>query len=140
MQTTRAYLGLGSNLGDRVEQLEEAIRRLSELGRVSGRSSMIETAPWGFTDQPDFLNMAVALDTTLSPRDLLDGVKRIEREMGRVPTFRNGPRVIDIDILLYGDRSVEEPGLVIPHPRMAERDFVMKPLTELRQREMDGGF
>jgi 2-amino-4-hydroxy-6-hydroxymethyldihydropteridine diphosphokinase len=135
METTRAYLGLGSNLGDRAAQLEEAIRRLGELGTVSARSTIMETAPWGYADQPDFLNMAVALDTALSPRELLDGVKRIEREMGRAPTVRNGPRVIDIDILLYGDRRVDEPDLVIPHPRMAERDFVMKPLEELRGRD-----
>lgn len=131
MHTTRAYLGLGSNLGDRAGQLEEAVRRLSELGTVAARSSIMESEPWGYADQPDFLNMAVALDTALSPRALLDGVKAIERAMGRASTFRNGPRLIDIDILLYGEQRVEEPDLVIPHPRMRERDFVMEPLQEI---------
>jgi 2-amino-4-hydroxy-6-hydroxymethyldihydropteridine diphosphokinase len=131
MTTVRAYLGLGSNLGERAAHLEDAISRLNELGRVVARSNMLETAPWGYADQPDFLNMVVGLETDLSPRDLLAAVKRIERDMGRTPTFRNGPRVVDIDILLYGDRRVDEPGLVIPHPRMGERAFVLEPLAEI---------
>jgi 2-amino-4-hydroxy-6-hydroxymethyldihydropteridine diphosphokinase len=131
MATTRAYLGLGSNLGDRAGRLEDAIRRLGELGTVVERSTIVESAPWGYAEQPAFLNMALALDTALEPRALLDGVKRIERAMGRTPTFRNGPRVIDIDILLYGDARVQEPDLVIPHPRMHERAFVLQPLAEI---------
>ena len=131
MSTARAYLGLGSNLGDRAAHLEDAISRLNELGRVVARSHMLETAPWGYADQPDFQNMVVALETALTPRELLAAVKRIERQMGRTPTFRNGPRVVDIDILLYDDRRVNEPGLVIPHPRMGERAFVLEPLAEI---------
>lgn len=131
MKTTRAYLGLGSNLGDRAAHLEDAVHRLTELGAVVRRSNIMESKPWGFVEQPDFLNMAVALETSLTPRDLLKGVKRIETDMGRAPTFRNGPRVIDIDILLFGDVRMAEPDLVIPHPRMRDREFVMKPLEEI---------
>jgi 2-amino-4-hydroxy-6-hydroxymethyldihydropteridine diphosphokinase len=131
VEAVRAYLGLGTNLGDRAAHLEEAVRRLGELGSVAERSDVMETAPWGYADQPDFLNMVVALDTTLSPMELLSAVKRIEREMGRVPTIRYGPRTIDIDLLVYGDATVEIPELTVPHPRMHERAFVMEPLAQI---------
>jgi 2-amino-4-hydroxy-6-hydroxymethyldihydropteridine diphosphokinase len=130
-QTVTAYLGLGTNLGDREANLEEAITRLERLGAITKRSQVIETEPWGFTDQPRFLNMVVALQTDLPPDCLLTELKSIENEMGRVATFRYGPRLIDLDILLYGDKAVELPGLNIPHPRMAERSFVMEPLAEI---------
>jgi len=127
----RAFLGLGTNLGDRAANLEGAVARLSELGAVSARSHVMETAPWGYADQPDFLNMVVALDTALPAVELHRGIKRIEERMGRVPAVRYGPRVIDIDLLLYGDEVIDTPDLTVPHPRMAERGFVMEPLAEI---------
>lgn len=132
MSTVRAYLGLGTNLGDREANLREAVRLLGELGTVVQQSKVLETAPWGYTDQPDFLNVAVSMETALSPIDLLRAVKRIEEDMGRVPSVRYGPRLIDIDLLLYGDVTMETPELTLPHPRMKERDFVMIPLGEIR--------
>lgn len=130
-RTVTAYLGLGTNLGDREANLEEAIRRLGDLGAVTARSDVIETEPWGYADQPRFLNMVVSLETDLPPARLLERLKAVESEMGREPTFRYGPRLIDLDILLYGDETVELPGLTIPHPRMAERPFVVEPLLQI---------
>ena len=128
---TRVYLSIGANLGDREASLREAVRRLSALGTVALSSSIRETEPWGGVQQPMFLNMAVALDTDLTPNDLLASVKEIERNMGRVPGPRSGPRLIAIDILLYGDTRVQTDVLRIPHPHMLERDFVMVPLREI---------
>lgn len=128
---TRAYLGLGTNLGDREANLQEALRRLAELGRLVARSPILETAPWGYADQPDFLNMVVALDTALSAVELHRATQRMETEMGRTPTVRYGPRVIDVDLLLFGDETIDTPNLTVPHPRMAEREFVMQPLARI---------
>lgn len=127
----RAYIGIGSNLGDRRAALERAVLLLGELGTVAIRSSILETAPWGYEYQPDFLNMVVALDTALSAVELHHAMLRIEKRMGRVKTFRNGPRSIDLDLLLYGEETIATPELTVPHPRMAERDFVMLPLREI---------
>jgi len=127
----RVYLGLGSNLGDRNANLEEAIRLLGELGAIAARSHIRETEPWGVTDQPDYLNMVIALDTELPLGDLHQATKSIEVRIGREPGPKWGPRLIDIDILLYGDVQVETPKLTVPHPLMAERDFVMVPLAEI---------
>ena len=129
----RVFLGLGSNIGDRAANIGRARRLLEEVagGRVVGMSSLIETRPVGYEDQPDFINAALEIETTLEPRGLLTQIKRIEREIGRKETFRFGPRVIDIDILLFGDRLVDDPGLTIPHPRMHERRFVLGPLAEI---------
>jgi 2-amino-4-hydroxy-6-hydroxymethyldihydropteridine diphosphokinase len=130
--STIAYLGLGSNIGDREATLESALAKLGEAGVQVLRESMkIETDPVGFLDQPVFLNMAVEVETTKSPRELLAAILTIERELGRVRTIRNGPRTIDIDILLYGSLQIQEPDLTIPHPRMTERGFVLQPLAEL---------
>ena len=130
-----AYLGLGSNLGDRNASLREAIARLSDPEdlTVVAASSIYETAPWGYTNQPDFLNCVVEVETQLSPVDLLGRVEKVQREMGRTPTWRYGPRLIDVDILLYGDLCLQlcEPDLVIPHPRMDQRAFVLIPLAEI---------
>lgn len=131
MQTVTAYLGLGANLGDREANLREAVRLLGELGTVVRQSNIMETEPWGYAEQGRFLNMAVALDTSLVPLDLLRAVKEIEHRMGRMPSVRNGPRLIDIDVLIYGGVTMETPELTLPHPRMLERDFVMGPLREL---------
>lgn len=129
---TRVYLGLGSNLGDRQANLEAARRRLHAKGvRILRESSVIETEPWGVLAQPKFLNQVVEAQWLGTPRRLLSVVKEVEREGGRKPTRRWGPRVIDVDILLFDGRRVREPGLVIPHPGIADRPFVHESLDEL---------
>lgn len=126
------YLGLGTNLGDREANLKEAVRRLNEAGvRVLARSPLYETTPVGYLDQPDFLNAVCRAETDLAPGDLLCVVKGIEAEMGRRPAFRNAPRPIDVDILFYDDLVLSTPDLAIPHPRLAERAFVLVPLADL---------
>jgi TatD DNase family protein len=129
----RAFVGIGSNQGDRAQNISEAVDRLRRLPWtcVVYVSSVIETDPVGVTDQPRFLNGAVELETRLGPQDLLGRLLGIERELGRVRTRRGGPRTIDLDLLLYGDRILDEPGLRVPHPRMAERAFVLEPLAEI---------
>src|SRR5579863_7423074 len=127
MQT--AYIGMGSNLaswaGDPESTMVAAAARLEDLGRVDGRSSLYSTEPVGIATQPRFLNAVVALETDLEPRALLKNLLRIEKEFGRDRSsgIKNGPRTLDLDILVYGDRRISEPGLEIPHPRMGERDF-----------------
>ena len=123
------YLGLGSNLGDRAANLRAAIRALAPEVNVLQQSDVYETPPWGVLDQPAFLNMAVKAETDLQPDALREHVKRIESRLGRTPTYHWGPRTIDIDILLYGDRIVDTPNLVIPHPQMHKRPFVLVPLA-----------
>ncbi|HEY7200448.1 MAG TPA: 2-amino-4-hydroxy-6-hydroxymethyldihydropteridine diphosphokinase [Candidatus Dormibacteraeota bacterium] len=130
---TIAYLGLGSNVGDRDARLAEARRRLGERGaRLLRESAVRETEPFGVPDQPRFLNQVVEVEWDGSPRELLAAAKAIEAAIGRTPTYRWGPREIDVDLLLFGDVSVAEPDLVIPHPGMWEREFVIRPLGELR--------
>lgn len=126
-----AYLSLGSNIGDREGNLRNAIEKLGGAGKVERISSFYETEPVEFTEQPWFLNCALELTTELEPRELLDAVLRIEQSMGRKRIQPKGPRTIDIDILLYGDLVVNEPGLAIPHPAMHERKFVLAPLAEI---------
>jgi 2-amino-4-hydroxy-6-hydroxymethyldihydropteridine diphosphokinase len=126
-----AYLSLGSNLGDRVELLREAIGRLGELGGVVAVSSFYETEPVEVTDQPWFVNCAVALETSLEPEELMAALLGIERGMGRERVQKKGPRTIDIDVLLYGDAVVETEAVKIPHPAMGERRFVLEPLAEI---------
>lgn len=126
------YLGLGANLGDRAANLREARRRLGAGGvRLERCSSLYETEPWGVPDQPRFLNAVCRGRTELSPELLLALAKRIEGELGRVPTVRYGPRAIDIDILLYDGLACASPELTIPHPRLSERAFVLVPLAEI---------
>jgi 2-amino-4-hydroxy-6-hydroxymethyldihydropteridine diphosphokinase len=125
---TTAYVGLGSNLGDR----ERLIARAAELIGAVRVSTVIETEPWGYGDQPMFLNAVAELETQLTPRQLLDHLLDVERRLGRErigPQW--GPRTIDLDLLLYGDQTIDEPGLVVPHPRLAMREFVLRPLAEL---------
>ena len=125
-------LGLGSNLGDRKAALEEALRLLGARGlRVTRRSSVWQTAPVGGPPQGWFLNAVVAGETDLSPEELLEACLETEREMGRVREERNGPRLIDVDILQFGDLVREGPGLTLPHPRLHERRFVLEPLFEI---------
>jgi len=125
------YLGLGSNIEPRRAHLAEAVDRLRTAFPGMRASAIYETEPWGFTDQPAFLNMAVEIESDLAPEALLQVVKGLEVEIGRMPTFRWGPRVIDIDILIYGQEQVALENLQIPHPRMLERAFVLAPLADL---------
>ena len=127
----RVYLGLGANLGDREAGIGNAMLALGNLVALDGASSLYETEPWGYKEQPSFLNSVCTGVTNLGPRSLLEGVKAIEDEIGRQQTFRYGPRLIDVDILLYGDQIVDEEDLKIPHPGIAERAFVIVPLMEL---------
>ena len=129
-----AYISLGANLGDRERSLRRAIELLSarEGIRVARVSSLRETEPWGPVEQPSFLNAAAELETSLEPRALLDALLAVERSLGRVREgARYGPRTIDLDVLVYGDAVVSEPGLVLPHPRLHERRFALEPLAEL---------
>jgi len=129
---TLAYLGLGSNLGSRARNLSAARRRLRQKGvRILRQSRVIETEPWGVTDQPRFLNQVLEVKWDASPRALLAAAKAVEREGGRTPSRRWGPRAIDVDILLFGRERIAEPELQIPHPRIAERSFVVAGLKEL---------
>jgi 2-amino-4-hydroxy-6-hydroxymethyldihydropteridine diphosphokinase len=128
------YLGLGANLGDRETTIRRALRVLSAEGdiEVEAVSSLRETDPVGYEDQPRFLNGAAAIQTELTPRALLERLHAVERELGRDRTGpRFGPRTIDLDLLLYGGEQISEPGLEVPHPRIAERRFVLEPLAEL---------
>ncbi|MGH7448662.1 MAG: 2-amino-4-hydroxy-6-hydroxymethyldihydropteridine diphosphokinase [Longimicrobiales bacterium] len=127
----RVLLGLGTNLGDRAANLRAAIQALSELGAVDCVSRVYESEPYGFSDQPRFLNMAVRLRTDLAPEALLRALKEREVRIGRAPTHRMGPRVIDIDILFYDDVQLDQPGLNIPHPGVMDRAFVLAPLLDL---------
>jgi 2-amino-4-hydroxy-6-hydroxymethyldihydropteridine diphosphokinase len=128
-----AYVGVGSNMGDRLENLSTAVR---ELARTPGvrcvrSSSVYETAPVGGPEQGDFLNAVVEISTELEPHALLEALQRIENELGRVRAERFGPRTIDLDLLLYGDEEIDDPDLTVPHPRIRERAFVVVPLMEL---------
>ena len=132
-ETSGCYVGLGSNLGDRAANLAEARRRLSESGRIVAASSIYETDPWGVDPgQPVYLNQVVSMATPLSPAELLKVLLRIELEMGRVRTAPGDPRLIDLDLLLYGDEVTDGPGLTLPHPRMGERAFVLAPWRRSR--------
>lgn len=128
---TRAYVGLGANLGDRLKSLHRAMVGIQALGHLAACSSVYETMPWGDVHQPRFLNLVCALDTALDPARLLNELKRLERQLGRRPGPRWGPRVIDLDILVYGTERLGTDTLVIPHPRLAERAFVLVPLAEV---------
>jgi 2-amino-4-hydroxy-6-hydroxymethyldihydropteridine diphosphokinase len=129
---TRAYVGVGANLGDREATIRAAIEALPDVVAVS---ALRETEPFGVTGQPPYLNGAVALETELAPRELLDRLLEIERSLGRERRepghVRWAPRTIDLDLLVYGDATVDEPGLTVPHPRLHERRFVLEPLAEL---------
>jgi 2-amino-4-hydroxy-6-hydroxymethyldihydropteridine diphosphokinase len=125
-----AYLGLGANLGDRRANLERAVAALAVLGPVR-RSSWLETEPEEMPGAPRFLNGVASLETTLGPSELLERTAALEAEYGRDPEDRGGPRTLDIDLLLYGQDRVDEPGLRVPHPRLAGRGFVLEPLAEL---------
>jgi 2-amino-4-hydroxy-6-hydroxymethyldihydropteridine diphosphokinase len=131
---TAAYVAIGSNLGDREATIARALELLDDPPelRLVRVASVRETDPVGVVDQPLFLNTAARLETTLGPRELLDRLLAVERDLGRVRTAeRWGPRTLDLDLLLYGDAVLDEPGLTVPHPRLHERRFVLEPLSEL---------
>jgi 2-amino-4-hydroxy-6-hydroxymethyldihydropteridine diphosphokinase len=125
----RAYVGLGSNLGDREQTIRQAAARIG----ATRLSEIRETEPWGYADQPHFLNAVAEVETELGPRELLDFLLDVERDLGRERGSgqRYGPRTIDLDLLLYGEEAIDEPGLTVPHPRLHERGFVLEPLVEL---------
>jgi 2-amino-4-hydroxy-6-hydroxymethyldihydropteridine diphosphokinase len=125
------YLSLGSNVGGREGQLRDAQARLSAVGRVVGVSSVYETEPVEFSEQPWFLNCALVLETRLTPQQLMNAILRIEQEMGRRRVQKKGPRSIDIDILLFGNEIIESKELTVPHPAMRARRFVLEPLAEI---------
>jgi 2-amino-4-hydroxy-6-hydroxymethyldihydropteridine diphosphokinase len=125
------YLALGSNLGNRLSNLKEAIAALPPQMEVKAKSAVYETPPWGYEDQPKFLNQVIKAITYLDPEPLLKHLKRLEVTLGRKETFQNGPRLIDMDILFYDDLILNTRSLVIPHPRLQERGFVLLPLMDI---------
>uniref|UniRef100_A0A7C4AIL8 2-amino-4-hydroxy-6-hydroxymethyldihydropteridine pyrophosphokinase n=1 Tax=Thermodesulfovibrio aggregans TaxID=86166 RepID=A0A7C4AIL8_9BACT len=128
----KVYLLLGSNIGDRKKNIEIALSELKHCGLIISKiSSMYNTSPWGYIEQPEFLNVALECFTSLQPFDLLKEIKKIEKKMGRVDTVKYGPRIIDIDIIFYDDLILKSEELTIPHPLMHERLFVLKPLSEI---------
>ena len=132
-QTHTACVALGANIGEPLRQIEAGFSALAALPgtRLLARSSLYRSAPVGYADQPDFINAVAMIETALAPHALLDALLEIERAHGRVREFPNAPRTLDLDIVLYGDVVLQEPGLTIPHARMLERAFVMVPLTEI---------
>ncbi|HXO17420.1 MAG TPA: 2-amino-4-hydroxy-6-hydroxymethyldihydropteridine diphosphokinase, partial [Candidatus Dormibacteraeota bacterium] len=130
----RAYIGIGSNEGDRHRNVERAVAALGDIGNVVLRSSLYRTAPWGKLEQPWFLNAVVLLETGLAPLLLLNALQAVEENLGRVRGERWGPRTIDLDLLLYDDLHINEPALRVPHPRLPERAFVLVPLAEIDDR------
>jgi 2-amino-4-hydroxy-6-hydroxymethyldihydropteridine diphosphokinase len=135
-----AYIGLGSNLGDRMTTLRMAVQRLETLGRIAAVSSLYDTEPVGYLEQPSFLNAVVALDTTLAPTDLLGALLGIERDLGRTRSFPNAPRTLDLDLLLVDNVMLDTPELTLPHRRLHERAFVLVPLTEIAPELVHPGF
>lgn len=132
MSVVTAYIGLGSNLGDRIKNLEGAIERLQQLGPIDKISQVYETKPWGVEGyQPRYLNQVVSVDTTLDPLELLSELLGIEHSMGRVRHDKNESRILDLDLLLHGDSVIEASGVTVPHPRLHERAFVLTPLTDI---------
>jgi 2-amino-4-hydroxy-6-hydroxymethyldihydropteridine diphosphokinase len=125
------YLALGSNMGNRLANLKAAVLNFTPQMTVKKKSSIYETPPWGFTEQGAFLNQVIKVVTYLEPEPLLHHLKRLEVVLGRVPNFQNGPRLIDIDILFFGNRIINTPPLMVPHPRLHERAFVLVPLVEI---------
>lgn len=133
MNLVPAFIALGANLHDPEQQIQAAIEELAMLRdtRLSSVSSLYRSAPVGYLEQPDFVNAVAGIETALAPRALLEALLSIERRYGRVRQFPNAPRTLDLDIVLYGDLEIDEPGLTIPHPRMHERAFVLVPLAEI---------
>jgi len=135
-----AYIGLGSNLGDRMATLRTAIERFESLGRVTSVSSLYKTEPVGYLEQPSFLNAVIALETALTPADLLHALLGIERDLGRARSFPNAPRTLDLDLLLVDNVILDTPELTLPHPRQHGRAFVLVPLAEIAPQVVHTGF
>lgn len=131
MKMAAVYLGIGTNLGERLKNTRAAINKLSALGEVKATSSVWETEPWGYKNQPRFLNCALLLETKISPSELLDKIQHIEKQLGRKRGPKFGPRLIDIDILFYNFLILNEPNLTIPHPKLLQRKFILAPLAEI---------
>jgi 2-amino-4-hydroxy-6-hydroxymethyldihydropteridine diphosphokinase len=129
--THSVYIALGSNVGDRLTSLQSAVQALQPDVNPLVCSSVYDTPPWGYFDQPTFLNQVLLGATDLDPQNLLAHLKKTEVDLGRVKTFKNGPRVIDLDLLLYDDEVIDSPPLIVPHPHMQERAFVLVPLSEI---------
>jgi len=136
------YIGIGSNLGDREKYIKNAIEKLKETEGIEVKkiSNIYETEPVGGPKQGDYLNGVMEIETWLKPRELITELQKIEKQLGRIRSVKNAPRTIDLDILLYGDKKIDEPGLKVPHPRMHERDFVIKPLKDLGMHYVGNGF
>lgn len=128
---TKAYIGIGANIGDRLAEIRKALELLACEVNITNISAIYETKPEGYFEQPDFLNCVVGIETNLNPGILLEKLKHIEAEMGRQSTFRNGPRIIDLDILLVGEAIISKHDLQVPHPRLHERAFVLRPLCDI---------
>ncbi|MCE5037230.1 2-amino-4-hydroxy-6-hydroxymethyldihydropteridine diphosphokinase [Staphylococcus haemolyticus] len=135
----QAYLGLGSNIGDREQQLQDAIKIIDSIEGISVTkiSPIYETAPVGYTEQPNFLNLCLEIETELEPKELLKYCLETEQRLNRVRDIRWGPRTLDVDILLYGDKVIEEDDLEVPHPRMGERAFVLIPLNDIASTQIE---
>jgi 2-amino-4-hydroxy-6-hydroxymethyldihydropteridine diphosphokinase len=131
MPLARAFIALGSNIDNPREQVERAFVELDEIARVVARSALYRTAPVGYLDQPDFVNAVAEIETSLAPTVLLRALFEIERAHGRVREFKNAPRTLDLDLLMYGELIMNEAGLTLPHPRMHERAFVLAPLNDI---------
>ncbi len=131
MKENKVFIALGTNLGNREENLNTAISEIAKFATIKAKSSIYETDPVGYRHQGKFLNMAIEIHTTLEPKELLTNLQQIENKMGRVRKIKNGPRIIDLDILLYEDQIIKSEGLDIPHPLMTERKFVLEPLNEI---------
>ena len=129
-----SFIGLGSNRGDSVAHVRGAFEALAELGNVRNRSSLYRTRPWGVQEQPDFVNAVAEIETVLPPRDLLGALQNLETRLGRTPSPRWHERVIDLDILLYDNVAMNEPGLIIPHMHLRQRAFALVPLAEIAPR------
>ena len=128
---TEIYLGLGGNLGNPPATFQQALKQFEAFAKVIKVSKLYKSKPYGFADQPDFYNAAAQLASELSPLDLLTQLQEVERQLGKKVVRENGPRVIDLDLLVYGKEVIDLPGLTLPHPGILERDFVLKPLTDL---------
>jgi 2-amino-4-hydroxy-6-hydroxymethyldihydropteridine diphosphokinase len=126
-----AVIALGANLGDRLATLTDSVRQIGRLGSIVAVSSLYDTEPVGYSDQPRYLNGVLLLETGLEPDELLDALQRIEHDLGRVRSFRNAPRTLDLDLLFHGNRVMQTDRLTVPHPRLHERAFVLVPLSEL---------
>lgn len=136
-QSFKSYIALGSNIGDAIANVKLAIKKLAAKYKLCASSSLYLTKPWGYLDQPDFINAVVLIETELSAHQLLEEIQAIEQDMGRERIIHWGPRIIDSDILTFNNETIREPDLIIPHQHMLERAFVLAPLSEIDQNYLD---